>query len=150
MNDQPSTTASAAQTQSVILLVEDSDDDAFMTRRALEKAGAPQRIIHVSDGEAAIKYLNGDAPYNDRAEFPMPELVLLDLKMPKVTGFDVLGWLQTRRDLPSIPVIVLTGSIHEQDRVDADKLGAVGYEVKPLDFPNLVNIVQGIGNRWLK
>jgi CheY-like chemotaxis protein len=140
----------ATQTESVLLMVEDDPDDAFMTRHALEKHQIPQRIIHVRDGEEAIKYLKGDAPYNDRAEFPLPVLMLLDLKMPKVTGFDVLDWLRTRPELASIPVVILTGSIHKQDRIAAHKLGAAGFEVRPVDFKALTNILEGVGNRWLK
>jgi CheY-like chemotaxis protein len=149
MNGQPHPAPTATETQPIILLVEDEPDDALLAKRALERAGVAHRIVHLKDGEEAIKYLSGEAPYNDRNAHPLPILVLLDLKMPKINGFEVLTWLQSRKELASIPVVVLTGSVHDRDRLDADKLGAVGYEIKPLDFPTLLDIVQGIGNRWL-
>ena len=133
----------------VILLVEDDADDAFLAESALEKAGVPHQVIRLGDGEQAIKYLAGDPPFHDRKAHPLPWLVLLDLKMPGITGFEVLTWVKTRPDLASIPIVVLTGSILGKDRAEAHQLGAVGYEIKPMDFKSLVNIVQGIGLRWL-
>jgi CheY-like chemotaxis protein len=149
MSDQTSPLPAATETSPVILLVEDEPNDALLAKRALEKSGVLCRVMHVIDGEQAIKYLGGQPPYDDRGQYPAPILVLLDLKMPKVTGFDVLSWLHTRPELVSLPVVVLTGSIHERDRADAQKLGAVGYEIKPVDFSALLGIVQGIGTRWL-
>jgi CheY-like chemotaxis protein len=149
MNGQPTSTSPATADQRVILLVEDDSNDALLCKRALARTGMPHRLMHVLDGEEAIKYLSGEAPYNDRQAYPAPALILLDLKMPKITGLDVLTWLQTRPDLAALPVVVLTGSIHERDRTDAKKLGAVGYEVKPVDFSALLGIIQNIGTRWL-
>jgi CheY-like chemotaxis protein len=127
----------------VILLVEDDANDALLSQSALRESGALERVIHLPDGEDAIKYLNGDAPYNDRDTYPIPSLVLLDLKMPKLTGFDVLAWLQKHPALAlQIPVIVLTGSIHPEDAKRAKQLGAVGYEVKPVGFSDLVEIAK--------
>jgi CheY-like chemotaxis protein len=150
MDSQLEPAPQATENQRVILLVEDDDNDALLARRALARAGVLHRIIHLIDGEEAVKYLSGEPPYQDRVANPIPALVLLDLKMPKITGLDVLTWLQTRPDLASLPVVVLTGSIQERDRTNAQKLGAVGYEVKPVDFSALLNIVQNIGTRWLK
>jgi CheY-like chemotaxis protein len=130
-------------TSQVILLVEDDHNDALLAQRALKDAGAAQRVVHLCDGEEAIKYLNGDPPYQDRQTHPPPALVLLDLKMPKLTGFDVLAWLQERPQLAAhIPVVVLTGSIHGEDMKRAKQLGAVGYEMKPVAFIDLVQIAR--------
>ena len=135
----------------VILLVEDDGNDALLATRALRNSGALQRVIHVSDGEQAIKFMSGAPPYTDRAAYPLPNLVLLDLKMPKLTGFDVLEWLQDRPELASrIPVIVLTGSVYDEDRRKAKELGAVGYQIKPLGFSELVDFAKnlsGTGSR---
>ena len=127
---------------SVILLVEDDLNDALLAEKALRKAGILHPIIHLNDGEEAIKYFSGEAPFDDRTRHPLPMLVLLDLKMPKLTGFDVLTWLQNRPELAAIPVVVLTGSIHPEDIANAKKLGAVGYEVKPVNFAQLVSMAE--------
>ncbi len=132
-----------------ILLVEDDDNDAFTVRHALQKCGLPHHIAHARDGEEAINYLSGTTPFSDRAVHPLPSLVLLDLKMPRLSGFEVLSWLQTKPELRSIPVIVLTGSIRAQDVQDAKALGAVGYEIKPVDYNDLVSIFKSLDARWL-
>jgi CheY-like chemotaxis protein len=129
-----------------ILLVEDDSDDAFLTKRALEKAGVSLGVIHLHDGEEAIKYLSGDAPYADRNKHPLPALVLLDLKMPKMDGFDVLAWIQNRAELASLPVVVLTGSVHPKDISAAKNLGAAGYQIKPVQFSALVEIIESIAS----
>ena len=137
--------------RSIILLVEDDPNDAHLAQRALQRAGASQEILHLQDGEEAINYLSGKPPFGDRSRYPMPSLVLLDLKMPRMSGFDVLAWLQGHPELAALPVVVTvrTGSIEPQDVVNAKRLGAVGYEVKPIDFGKLVEIAKGIDSRWL-
>jgi CheY-like chemotaxis protein len=150
MTDQLSPVLPAIETQPVILLVEDDSNDALIAERAIKQSGIARWIIRLHDGEEAIKYLSGQAPYNDRKTSPLPVLVLLDLKMPRVSGFDVLAWIHNQPDLASIPVVVLTGSGLARDRSEAEKLGAVGYEVKPVDFNDLLDIVGNIGTRWLK
>jgi CheY-like chemotaxis protein len=132
-----------------VLLVEDSPDDAFMVQRALKQAGVAQQVIHVHNGEEAVNYLSGMPPYEDRDKFPVPALVLLDLKMPRMTGLEVLSWLQSRPELAQIPVVVLTGSVRSEDRQEAEKRGAVGYQVKPVLFADLVEIVRQVDARWL-
>jgi DNA-binding response OmpR family regulator len=93
--------------------------------------------------------LLGEANYADRARFPVPALVLLDLKMPKVDGFDVLAWLRTRPELESLPVVVLSSSSREDDIQRARTLGAADYRVKPADFDELMILAQEVANRWL-
>jgi CheY-like chemotaxis protein len=131
----------------LILLVEDDENDALIAKRALHKAGVACPVTHLRDGEQAINYLSGYPPHEDRGLHPLPSLILLDLKMPKFTGFDVLTWLQSKPDLAKIPVIVLTGSIHPEDRKEAQRLGAVGYEVKPVEFEQIVEIARNVKHR---
>jgi CheY-like chemotaxis protein len=140
---------SASSTTGVILLVEDDHDDAVISQRALTMAGIRNRVIHLRDGEEAIKYLSREFPYDDPRENPLPALVLLDLKMPKLGGFDVLNWLKERRELSATPVVVLTGSIQQRDRIEAGGLGASAFQVKPVDFTDLITIIQDIGSQWL-
>ena len=134
---------------SVILLVEDDPDDALLTSRAIERAGLPCEIRRVHDGEEAINYLSGQLPYQDRTSHPLPSLVLLDLKMPKISGFEVLSWLRNAPSIMTIPVIVLTGSVHPEDRVQAKSLGAAGFETKPLDFSDFATLVKNLVPLWL-
>src|SRR5205807_790561 len=116
-------------------------NDALLTTRALHEAGVISPITHLTDGEQAMNYLAGNPPYN-RAQHPLPTLILLDIKMPKFTGFDVLAWLHLKPQLVKIPVVVLTGSLHPEDQKQANDLRAVGYEVKPVGFEQIVAIAQ--------
>lgn len=135
--------------QRLILLAEDSRDDAFLLRRAFMAAGVSCAIIDVRNGQQAINYLNGDPLYADRATFPIPHLVILDLKMPLVDGFEVLKWLKTQPTLKSVPVVVLSSSNLETDREKARTLGAQDYLVKPNDPKELVKVAQKLQERWL-
>ena len=132
-----------------ILVADDDQNDVFFLRRAFQKSGVSHAVIHVSDGQKAIDYLLGEANYRDRARFPVPALVLLDLKMPKVDGFDVLAWLKTRPELEGLPVVVLSSSSREDDIQRARTLGAVDYRVKPADFDELLILAQDVATRWL-
>jgi CheY-like chemotaxis protein len=131
--------------EAVILLVEDDPNDALLAQQFLRKAGITNQIIHLHDGEEAVQYLAGGPPFDDRLLSPLPALILLDLKMPKYCGFDVLEWIQTRPELLKIPVVILTGSIYADDRRRAHLLGAKGYEIKPVDhseFPAIANNIR--------
>jgi CheY-like chemotaxis protein len=114
-----------------LLLVEDSDDDAFFLQRALQKAAINLPLQIVTDGQRALNYLAGEGKYGDRTQFPMPSLVFLDLKLPYVHGFEVLGWIRSQPALKNLPVIVLTSSPEDRDRKQASDLAAQGYLVKP-------------------
>jgi CheY-like chemotaxis protein len=115
--------------QSIILLVEDSEDDVFFMQRALRQAGVHNPLHVVRNGQEAIDYLSGQNDFSDREQHPLPDLVFLDLKMPGTNGFDVLKWI---REQPlSIPVVVLTSSSEEIDRQRAQELGADCYLLKP-------------------
>lgn len=114
-----------------VLLAEDDDDDLFLSKRVLAKAGiAP--VFHVADGKEAMDYLAGQGVYADRVRHPLPEVMLLDLKMPFFSGHEVLEWVRTRPELGGLKVYVLTSSGEMSDRERAEKAGAQGYFVKPL------------------
>ncbi len=132
-----------------ILVAEDEDTDVFFLKHALNKAQVPHSLAVVADGKEAVDYLSGTAPYSDRSQHPLPALILLDLKMPRMSGFDVLGWLQRRPELKSIPAVVLTSSPNEADRRRAGELGAADYWVKPDSIQGLVEVVRQINARWL-
>ncbi len=135
--------------QSVILLAEDSEDDVLLIRRAFRHANIVNPLQVVKDGEEAIAYLRGDGQYANRAEYPLPELLLLDLKMPKASGFDVLRWLREQPGLKALRVVVLSSSEQVRDVNMAYRLGANSFLVKPVDFRDLVELTQAIHGYWL-
>ena len=114
-----------------LLVVEDDPNDLFFLERALRKARLNLTVRSVTNGEQAIKYLSGQAPFADRQAYPIPYSILLDLKMPFVNGFQVLEWVRSQPALSKIQIFVLTGSSVERDRDRALELGARGYLVKP-------------------
>ncbi len=132
-----------------ILLAEDDENDVFLVRRALAKAGLTSELVVARDGQEAVDYLGGGEGSRGPAPKPLPGLFLLDLKMPRLYGFDVLSWLSTRPDLGELPVVVLSSSSHESDVAEARRLGADDYKVKPADFPNLVKLMKELHARWL-
>lgn len=113
------------------MLVEDDENDVFFMRRALHKANLEIPMHVVMDGQAAVDYLQGTAEYADRTQHPLPDLVLLDLKLPYLHGFEVLEWIRQQPLFRELPVIVLTSSPEERDRRQAAALGAQAYCVKP-------------------
>lgn len=115
----------------VILLVEDNENDAFFMQRALSKANVGSPLDVVIDGQQAIEYLSRTGRFADRREQPLPSLIFLDLKLPFVHGFEVLSWMRSEAALKELPVVVLTSSPEERDRVRAEQLGARAYFVKP-------------------
>jgi CheY-like chemotaxis protein len=132
-----------------ILQVEDDENDVFFLRRALEKAGLAHDLFHVQDGQEAVEYLSGHAPFEDRTKYPFPDLLLLDLKMPRMNGFDVLAWLRAHPELKGPPVVVLSSSNQEEDVKRAYALGASDFQTKPHDTQGLVKFVQSLHQRWL-
>lgn len=116
----------------VILLAEDSEDDVFIIRKVLRDAFIENPIKVVKHGEQAIGYLSGLGKFGDRSEYPLPSLLLLDLKMPRKDGFDVLTWLRAQAQFRSLPVIVLTGSDDLNDVKRAYQAGATSFVTKPL------------------
>jgi CheY-like chemotaxis protein len=112
-----------------VLLVDDSDADRYFLRRALRDNERLGVVAEVEDGDEAIAYLRGDGRFNDRQKFPFPDLVILDLKMPRITGYEVLEWLQTQ-SFDELRVAVLSGSFLQEDMARTLKLGADAFHTK--------------------
>lgn len=132
-----------------VLYVEDSPDDFALFKLASRKCGTPFSLQHAADGELAIAYLSGAGPYADREEFPFPDLVLLDLKMPRLDGFEVLHWIRTNPATKNLPVVVLAGSSFRADIRRALELGANSYAAKPARFEELQVLIDQIADVWL-
>ena len=115
----------------VILLIEDNPTDAMLVKAAFDKAGAAARFFTLNDGEAAMAYFSGAEPYSDRTKYPLPQLLLLDLRMPRVSGLELLTWLRAQPYGAQLPVIVLTESSYDKDIRDAYRLGAKTFLTKP-------------------
>lgn len=128
-----------------ILLVEDNPDHAELVRRSFEGIQNASVLHHVEDGEAALDYLLGKGGYADRAQFPAPDLVLLDLRLPRVDGLEVLRHVKTHPTLRSTPVVVLTTSDAERDAAMAYKHHANGFMTKPLDPQRLTRMMKDLG-----
>jgi CheY-like chemotaxis protein len=117
-----------------ILVAEDDENDRFFVQRAFKKANFPIELQFVEDGEHATAYLSGLGKYDDRRRFPMPILILLDLKMPKLNGFEVLEWLKTQQGLRRLPVAILSSSALQSDINRAYDLGVNAYLIKPISL----------------
>lgn len=133
----------------VFLLVEDTPDDVMLIRRAFAKSRV-LNPMHVSrSAEEAIAYLSGEGRFRNRAEFPLPALVLLDLKLPGMDGFELLKWIRQQPGLNLLRVVVLTSSDSMRDVNQAYQLGANSFLVKPVDFERFVEISQALSGYWL-
>jgi len=133
----------------VILIVEDNEVDLLCVRRAFAKAKVLNPLISVSSGEEALEYLKGEGPYANRAEYALPELVLLDLKMPGLSGFQVLQWIRAQPGLKGLRVVVLTGSTAVEDINLAYQLGANSFLVKPMDSDSFIQIAGAVSGYWM-
>jgi two-component system response regulator len=132
-----------------ILFVEDNPDDAELVIRALRKNGINNSLVHLEDGEEALNFLFREGPYEGKLLLQRPRLILLDLKMPKVDGLEVLRRIKTDGHLRLIPVVLLTSSKEERDIYEGYNLGVNSYVVKPVEFEKLIETVQGLGLYWL-
>ena len=132
-----------------ILLAEDDELQVWMLRHAFTKARLEHQIVSVEDGEMAIQYLEAGFQMNHQTNYPLPKLILLDLKMPKVDGFGVLKWMQSRPERDLVPVVVLTCSTLPEDVRRAKDLGAREVLQKPNGLEELVTMVQTMNERWL-
>jgi len=133
-----------------VLYAEDEPDDVFFLKRAFKQAGIEEQLRTVSDGNEAIDYLSGRGKYSDRREHPLPNIVLLDLKMPETSGFDILRWIRTAPGISSLPVVIFTSSSQPTDIERASTLGANGYLVKPGSPDLLLDLVKAFKDYWLK
>jgi len=132
-----------------ILIVEDDDNDVLLMRRAFAKSGVVNPLQVVNDGDAAVAYLGGEGIYADRDRFPLPVIVLLDLKLPLRSGLEVLEWVKARAGLKRLPIVMLTSSKEDADVKRAYELGANSYLVKPVSFEGLMALVKSLEVYWL-
>src|SRR5215471_5369829 len=132
----------------LILLAEDDPNDVMLLERAFEKAGLHDSLRVVQDGEMAMEYLSGRGIYADREQYPLPFLLLLDLKMPGTDGFEVLQWARNEPELKRLLIVVLTSSSLQSDVDRAYELGANSYLVKPVEFNEMVHLVQRFESYW--
>jgi len=124
-------------TQPLILIVEDNTNDALLVLQTLKQASVPHLVQAVPDGETALAYLSGMGAYSDREKFPLPSLVLLDLKMPGIDGFEVLAWVRQQPQFKDLRVVVLTSSTDGRDLNKAYRLGASSFLLKPFESGNV-------------
>jgi CheY-like chemotaxis protein len=134
-----------------ILLVEDDPSDFRLIQRAFERANLAIPMIRLTHGDDAVAYLAGDAPYENRGAYPVPAIILLDIKLPRRSGFEVLEWIRKRPSaLRRIPVVMLTSSRHSADINRAYDLGANSYLVKPSSTADLEELASNFKSYWLR
>jgi CheY-like chemotaxis protein len=136
-------------TQNILLHVEDDPNDILLLQRAFRKANAALAIHAVTDGDKAVAYLSGAEEFADREKYPLPTVVLLDLKMPRKSGLEVLQWIRGNQALRRAIVIVFTSSKHDEDVNKAYEIGANSYLVKPVGFDMLVDLAKMIQQYWI-
>jgi two-component system response regulator len=132
-----------------ILLVEDNPGDAELTIRALRKNKIISELLHLQDGEDALDYIFAAGKYSGRNIDEIPKIILLDLKMPKIDGLEVLKKIKSDERTKIIPVVLLTSSKEDKDIIDSYKLGVNSYIVKPVEFESFVKAVSDVGLYWL-
>jgi CheY-like chemotaxis protein len=131
-----------------ILIAEDNENDAIILERALRKAGFLNPFFVCRDGAEVLAYLRGEGEFNDRLKFPFPRVLITDLKMPRLSGLEVLKWLYEHPNCNLIPKIVLTASKHSSDIQEAYKLGANSYFVKPGSYEQLTRMLKLVFDYW--
>jgi CheY-like chemotaxis protein len=131
-----------------ILLIEDEENDATLVKMAFQKNNILNPIQWVQDGLEAIAYLNGEGAYAERDKFPFPEVLILDLKMPRMNGLELLAWIREHPEYRVIPTIIMTSSRHDPDIERAYTLGANTYMVKPSSFEELAEMVRLAHDYW--
>ena len=132
-----------------VLLVEDNIHDAEMTIRALRKVNLANKLIHVKDGAEALDFIFAKGAFSDRKIENKPKVILLDIKMPKVDGIEVLRQIKANEATRTIPVVIMTSSKEEQDLITSYNLGVNSYVVKPVDFESFAKAVSELGFYWL-
>ncbi len=135
--------------EKVILLIEDDPDDEALALRALKKNNIKNKVVVAHDGVEALDYLFGQGAYADRDPTDMPQVILLDLKLPKLDGLEVLRQIRADERTKLLPVVILTTSKEEQDLIDSYSLGANSYTRKPVDFIQFTEAVRQLGLYWL-
>lgn len=132
-----------------ILLVEDNPQDAELAIRALKKSNLSNNIFTVTDGAEALDFLYCKGKYEGRQSLNKPKVILLDLKLPKINGLEVLAKIKSDQSLKKIPIVVVTSSKEDPDIKEAYELGANSYVVKPVDFDKFIDSIQNLGYYWL-
>jgi CheY-like chemotaxis protein len=135
--------------EEIILLAEEDEDHVILIRKGFQRVGVLNPLYVVRDGEEVLAYLKGEGPFANRAEYPLPTLLLLDLKMPRMDGFQVLEWIRQDPHLRRVPVVVLTSSEDIRDVNRAYDLGANSFLVKPMNMEDLVRLTTAIHGYWL-
>jgi two-component system, response regulator len=136
-------------TRTAVLLVEDNDDDVQLTLRAFKKHNLANEIHVATDGQAALDFLFGTGKHAERARAQLPHVVLLDLKLPRIDGLEVLKQIRANPRTRLLPVVVLTSSKEERDLVESYRLGANSYVRKPVDFQQFTEAAQSLGLYWM-
>lgn len=132
-----------------ILLVEDNIHDAEMTIRALKKVNMADNLVHLKDGAEALDFIFAKGPYSGRNTTIQPKVILLDIKMPKIDGIEILRRIKTSEQTRTIPVVIMTSSKHEQDIITSYNLGVNSYVVKPVNFDSFAKAVAELGLYWV-
>jgi len=136
--------------RAVILLAEDEEDYVFLIQKAFREAEVPTALYFVPTGKDLKLYLEGQGKYANRDEYPLPDLLLVDIKLPGYSGLEVLAWMRSKPGLSGLRVVVLTSSDRLKDVNEAYRLGANSFLVKPYDLPKLVHLAKLIEEFWLK
>jgi CheY-like chemotaxis protein len=136
-------------TDSLVLYVEDVETDVVFVQRAFAYLRSAKPLRVVRDGREAVDYLAGNGRFSDRQRYPLPGLVLLDLKLPGLRGFEVLQWIRQHPQFRSLPVVIFSASALEADQERAREMGANEYVVKPNDMSAITGLLQGVCDRWL-
>lgn len=133
-----------------VLVVEDSEDDLFLMKMACKRTGIPHKLNSVTDGDAAIRYLSGGTPFNDRVANPLPDLIFLDIKLPRRDGHQVLEWIREQSAFKNLPVVMLTASARNTDVSRAYELGVTSYLRKTSNQAEFGQAVRIILKYWLE
>lgn len=133
-----------------VLYVEDEEDDIFFMRRAFSRAGLTHVLQAVADGQEAINYLSGCGRFANRIDYPLPEMVLLDLNLPMVSGFQVLQWIRAQSLFQRLPVVIFSSSARVEDRLLANELGASDYLEKPGSSMQFRDLLESLNKKWLE
>ncbi|MEI4551250.1 response regulator [Pseudoalteromonas spongiae] len=133
-----------------ILMADDDEDDRLLTQDALEESRVINNLYFVNDGVELMAYLNNQAPFEDKQKYPRPNIILLDLNMPRMDGREALKLIKENAALRSIPVVILTTSKQEEDKLRGYDLGAASYITKPVTFEGLVELMKQLGKYWIE
>ncbi|MDB6124309.1 MAG: response regulator with CheY-like receiver domain and winged-helix DNA-binding domain [Pedosphaera sp.] len=131
-----------------ILLVEDDENDVALVTRAFKLTGLSNPLQVAENGERAIAYLSGEGQFSDRYKYPLPMLVIMDIKMPLRTGFEVLEWMRSDKTIRELPVVMLSSSSHQTDMDKAHQLGATAFLTKPVNFKDLQRVYKTVVDYW--